>query len=101
MKNAAWTGQTGKVGTPLTHVSWRLGGLTEHFVCWPVERERWPERERGREKKRESGRGENERGRCEETEGGKNVNATFHNLANSVMDLSANACSSDNSCTLH
>lgn len=45
--------------------------------------------------------GENERGRCEETEGGKNVNATFHNLANSVMDLSANACSSDNSCTLH
>lgn len=45
--------------------------------------------------------GENERGRCEETEGEKNVNATFHNLANSVMDLSANACSSDNSCTLH
>ena len=36
MKNAARTGQTGKVGTPLTHVSWRLGGLTEHFVCWPV-----------------------------------------------------------------
>lgn len=34
---------------------------------------------------------------------GKNVNATFHNLAKkkkSLMDLSANTCSTDNGCTL-